>query len=232
MNVFEHKPVNEAHMLERKAKKCMQVNDYETASTFYQQASCCLSIAMEDKYSMNCYEILRLQYDRYSGLILKCKKLLDEKPETATEIKFQERTNNCESLRLVQVDSCQDQDDHLHPVEINYALVPQREPDTLLQFLNPIPTACNKSQKLPKTKDDIIEELQTANKELKLEVTRLLKQQERLESENSQLHFEKKQLELQLKLNEEESLTTNQNTLPQTFRFDESHFNSCNKFQS
>jgi len=245
MNVFEHKPLNVAHMLERKAERCFLSEDYETAVTYYQDASSCLSKAMDGKYSINCCAILRLQYDKYLHLILQCQELLAQKPESDAEEEECQHKDILpivgEPISSVQSNVIPERSSLLQHVEVDHRQLFQREPDSLLQFLNPVPNpdTRSRSQKLPKTKDDIIEELKTANKELKHEVTRLLKNQDKLKAENNQLHNQIRSLKLQVhelqskSVNSPGSEILDQGSIkPQTFLFDESHFKSCHSYES
>ena len=228
MNVFEHKPLNLAHAYERKAKKCLKTKDYEAAITHYHEACIHLAKAMDQTYSVNCYLILRLQYDNYADLKLRCQSLMSQKLEPIVEYNDKLRT---ESMPLSK-ETCTECSDPLNVVETDHPfLMPEREPDSLLQFLNPSPKLAKNSQKLPKTKDDIIEELQIANQDLKREVTNRLRNEDTLISRNTQLEKQVRELELQVKElqsqvngNAQHCEDLNQDIIPQSFTFDESHF--------
>jgi len=135
------------------------VQDYETAVTYYQDASSCLSKAINGKYSINCYAVLCLQYDKYLHLILQYQELLAQKPASnAEEKECQHKDIDLlpivgEPISSVQSNVIPERSSLLQHVEDDHRQLFQREPDSLLQFLNPVPNpdTRSRSQKLPKT---------------------------------------------------------------------------------
>ena len=234
MNVFEHKPVNQAHLFERKAKKSMEKNDLENGIKFYQHASSYMAKAMEAKYSVNCYSILRSQYDKYGRLILQCQKLLEQEKVLA------ETPLVCEEEVPVQASPEPSEPEAKLQINVSQNFqITQREPDSLLQFLNESSSkaySAIKLKKLPKANREIIEELSTQIMNLRLHVESLLEKNEKLEHENSTLHSKVHSLELevenlsnQLNSKANECASLPHDIVPQSFLFDNSHFDYSSK---
>ncbi|XP_078481004.1 nuclear receptor-binding factor 2 [Ciona intestinalis] len=223
MNILRNAPLNQAHFHERKAERCLSEGRWDDAIEFYRTAFDFITEAMEKINSQPGLQSLQLQQDFYSR---QSRVIEIKRNEQLLAPKFnedQEKENE---------DSEEEEGEILTPVvkevENDSALKTfvtsrcEREPDSLLQFLNPgLDSSSLNQRKYPKRSKDVIEEQRVQIEHLKNLVQTLLEKQELLETEkqsllerNSCLEIEVSNLKCNLEVGEDLSLDTTE-TLPE-----------------
>ncbi|CAK8696883.1 unnamed protein product [Clavelina lepadiformis] len=202
MNEFQEMPLNKAHLNERKAQKCLESGDWDGALKYYQLARDFISKAMETTSCVKSLQCLQLQYDyflNHCGRQVELNRIEQEVIGTAlnqniAKEEFIEVQLNSQTLTDLKEKS---KPDHNFSHEFT-----EREPDSLLQFLNGSPKEAvyNKHRKkYPKADVDRIEELKVQNEQLKRIVLDIQKDKERLEKENRSLRDDNEALLFEVK---------------------------------
>ena len=203
MNVFENMPLNMAHMYERRAKFCLDNSDSNEAIKNYQEASNCIRKAIKQNYSMDCLPMLGLQNDKYICTIMRITNEMlkagnnkeNDVPDDKNHLTIGEKSqgtkqSEVESRKLAY--RC-DEARTLYVMD-------NKEPDSLLPFINPLLKEADHSfRKHPKADKDIIEELKIQNSDLRSHVESLLLSQAKLQKENEMLRGKVNDLETELK---------------------------------
>uniref|UniRef100_H2Z762 Nuclear receptor-binding factor 2 MIT domain-containing protein n=1 Tax=Ciona savignyi TaxID=51511 RepID=H2Z762_CIOSA len=208
MNVLRKAPLNQAHFHERKAERCLAEGKWDEAIAFYNTASNFIAQAMQRISSRPSLQALQLQHDFYSrqSRVIEIKrKESDLKPkfeeETETEMESTDIDYISEDTSIPTMKELQDPYSHVSTIS-------EREPDSLLQFLNgEMETRGLNQCKRPKNNKEVIEEQQMQIKDLRKLLQTFMEKHEILQRENQSLSERNEALEnqvanLQLRLEE------------------------------
>nr|CAB3260443.1 uncharacterized protein LOC100175435 [Phallusia mammillata] len=189
IDAFQTMPLNQAHLNERKAEKYIEKQKWDEASACFETASRCILKAMEKTSLPKVLQSLQLQFDNYihQKHIIEIKKseLSSQRSNT-----FDETEHHVSNNKKVLLDGKEEVCSLPTSKILNYEILSDtntREPDSLLQFLNPLTTGKANQRKYPKAAPDRLEELQIQNQNLSCLVEKLMLKTEKLQMDNNDL---------------------------------------------